>query len=493
MNKDGYEYLCKEDNNGWFLRARAVSGGRHFSDFRTYTLRYPDGKEVQKNLNKSVIDQILKAVKTKSLSECFVVNVNENGEPRKVEDSDVKIDPNDINHKLGEKELSFTSTGDKLDYHWPIFNKLSETGYSSIIRATMTLHQVCASRCQFCSTINRNKKDRISLEEAKQFVKNLYFDQADYNRDKFKKYNDLYKKHCGTDIRLRGLILSGGGQPNLWPYFQEFVNWVSDLNIDLGLITNGFPKNVDDETYSKFKWIRLSVTPEDASPFYPNQRFDNQYIPKSVLDGEQTFGLSYVYGSWTTSDILQRLNSVVDKWGVEYVRLLTDCNLGRNEQLRAHKALSERLFELGIIDEKGISKSKLFHQLKYHGTRKEAEEIWEEGQCYLQSYNVFWDTTGHEENGKSFCYPCDSVTVLADDESKNFPARGFEHSKWGTVPNTEVEKLWKEPLKAFFDPRENCSACLFMKNNRKVKELAKNISQHYEVETKKLPDHLNFP
>jgi ABC-type Fe3+/spermidine/putrescine transport system ATPase subunit len=51
----------------------------------------------------------------------------------------------------------------------PIFKKLNETGHGSIIRATMTNHQVCSSRCSYCSTIGREKKDSINLDEAKEF------------------------------------------------------------------------------------------------------------------------------------------------------------------------------------------------------------------------------------------------------------------------------------------------------------------------------------
>ena len=58
-------------------------------------------------------------------------------------------------------------------------------------------------------------------------------------------------KLTGSDIRLRGLILSGGGQPNLWPHFEKLVNWLSTLDIDIGLITNGFPKNINDNIYDK--------------------------------------------------------------------------------------------------------------------------------------------------------------------------------------------------------------------------------------------------
>ena len=85
--------------------------------------------------------------------------------------------PDSIRHKLTPSETSFTSTGQKLDHHYPIFEKLSDTGFGSIIRATLTLHQKCSSRCPYCSTIARSKSDSVTLQEAKDFVSSLYFDQ----------------------------------------------------------------------------------------------------------------------------------------------------------------------------------------------------------------------------------------------------------------------------------------------------------------------------
>ena len=125
----------------------------------------------------------------------------------------------------------------------------------------------------------------------------------------------------------------------------------------------------------------------------------------------------------------------------------------------------------------------------------EAEEIWPSGKCWLQSYNVFWDTTGHDKNGTSYCYPCDSVTVLSE-EGVSYAARGFDGNKWGTVKNNNVQALYKEPLRAYFDPRENCRACLFHKNNRQVQSIVKNIDNSISITKNKnaqKPNHLMFP
>lgn len=397
---------------------------------------------------------------------------------------------NSINHSLTWQESTFTATGEKIQHHWPIFKKYKETGYGSIIRATMTNHQVCASRCRYCSTINRNKKDSVSLEEAKDFVRKLYYDQAEFNKKQFAQYNQEYVDVTGSDIRLRGLILSGGGQPNLWPHFEEFVNWLSDLDIDLGLITNGFPKKVNKDIYKHFSWVRLSITPEEASAFYPQGRFDLQYVPENLINGSTTFGLSYVYGPWADQSMLTRIEKAAQHWNVEYARVLADCNLPREQQLAAHQQLANDLYAVGLIDVNGRPLGKVFHQLKYHGTQEESNALWDQGQCFLQSFNVFWDTTDHETNNFSYCYPCDSVTVLADEQTDS--ERKFNYKRWGTVKNTEVERLWTKPVHPFFDPRKQCSSCLFIKNNQTVKQLV-NTSDYKTVVVNQNLTHINFP
>lgn len=502
-NFDDYilEAFFINESNNLKLRIKHSSGGKHFADHTQVQVLDSNLNMVgSENINTNNIDYIFENIKRKGITEGLYLIKDDNSYIKSTKSSSKNISPEDVLHIKTIKEKNFTATGDKLKFHWPVFQKYKETGFGSIIRATMTLHQVCMSRCQFCSTIGRNKKDSISLEEAKNFINTLYYDQADFNIKNFSKYNDAYKEISNSDIRLKGLILSGGGQPNLWPYFYDFVSWLSDKDISLGLITNGFPKNIPEKIYEKFQWIRISITPEDASSFYPDGKFNLQYIPSNIINNPKiTLGLSYVYGPWTNDELLNRINETSVKWNCEYVRILTDCNLTRNYQLKSHLDLSNRLLKLGFIDSIGNPKTKIFHQLKYHGTKHEAEDIWSEGQCYLQVFNTFWDTTGHEENGHSYCYPCDSVTVLAEGEQEidykieNVQSeRKFNYSKWGTVKNTEVDKLFKEKVKPYFDPRKNCSACLFQKNNSVAKNLT-NKKNFSDIELDSNITHINFP
>jgi organic radical activating enzyme len=479
------------------LRVKSKSSGGHFAEHTRYNALDDSGSIIESRyLDTQAARFILENFEERGSTASFDIYISDLAAGKLLKRNVQNVDPKDVRHKLTNTEKSYTSTGDKLSHHWPIFKKLKETGYGSIIRATLTLHQVCSSRCHFCSTIARNKKDSITLEEAKEFVSKLYFDQAQYNKDNFSSYNDKYKEVTGSDIRLRGLILSGGGQPNLWPHFTEFVEWLSTLDIDVGLITNGFPKNIPDEIYNKFTWIRISVTPEDASAHYVDGKFNKQRLPDNIKNNPDiTVGYSYVYGPWTDDDIINRIKISMEDNGFDYCRMLTDCNLTRSAQLRAHQDLSDRLFRLSLITEDGSPTDRFFHQLKYHGTPKEANELFDQGQCFLQSYNVFWDTTGHEDNGKSYCYACDSITVLAEESSDNSVSaseRKFDHEKWGTVDNTEVERLFTEVVTSFFDPRESCTACLFMNNNSQVKSLASK-SNYKDLKTLPIIDHVNFP
>jgi hypothetical protein len=173
----------------------------------------------------------------------------------------------------------------------------------------------------------------------------------------------------------------------------------------------------------------------------------------------------------------------------QYVRVLTDCNLGRQAQLHSHQNLSDHLRKKMLINSNGEPLSKTFHQLKYHGTPEEADQVWADGQCKLQVYSAFWDTTGHENNGYSYIFPCDSVTVLAE-EAGSLSERRFNHERWGTYKNTEVAKLFTEPVKQFFDPRKECTSCLFINNNRAAANIIENPT---ESTIKARPNHINFP
>ena len=86
------------------------------------------------------------------------------------------------------------------------------------------------------------------------------------------------------------------------------------------------------------------------------------------------------------------------------------------------------------------------------------------------------------------------IIFLQEDNSNNEAERRFNPSKWGTITNDKDEKLYTEKWKKYFDTRENCSACLFMKNNKKVKNLMnQNYSKKNSININTKIEHVNFP
>ena len=140
-----YEIRTGEDAKGHYIMVRSGNRAKHFAIHRNFTRRDKKGNSYTEKITKNIIPLIENSISKKGITEGFIIYDDDLN-------SDVAL--GDIKHKLQKKEINFTSTGEKLNFHWPIFWKLKETNYSSIIRATLTLHQVCSSRCPFCSTIN---------------------------------------------------------------------------------------------------------------------------------------------------------------------------------------------------------------------------------------------------------------------------------------------------------------------------------------------------
>jgi MoaA/NifB/PqqE/SkfB family radical SAM enzyme len=59
-------------------------------------------------------------------------------------------------------------------------------------------------------------------------------------------------------LGTRALEFTGGGDPALWPYINEAVEWGHKNGFAMGIITNGLG---DDKIkdWSKFKWVRVSL------------------------------------------------------------------------------------------------------------------------------------------------------------------------------------------------------------------------------------------
>jgi radical SAM protein with 4Fe4S-binding SPASM domain len=101
----------------------------------------------------------------------------------------------------------------------------------------------------------------------------------------------------------KGITIEGGGEPTLWPKFEEAARLAVSKGLSVGLITNGtnlFPEGRNPEIYSLFQWVRLSLDATNPAQYKALKGGD--YFG-SLLDGlarlnklkpRPTLGIGYV-------------------------------------------------------------------------------------------------------------------------------------------------------------------------------------------------------
>ncbi len=123
----------------------------------------------------------------------------------------------------------------------------------------------CNLNCSFCSVKNRDLTEELLPGNA------------------------IATIHKYMELGIKSVVLTGGGEPTLWSYFDGFVKQCKDiLNLKLGLITNGLKLHeIDPEILGRFDWIRVSLNGLDVG-LEP----DLSTIPYSV-----DLSLNYVWHS----------------------------------------------------------------------------------------------------------------------------------------------------------------------------------------------------
>ena len=83
---------------------------------------------------------------------------------------------------------------------------------------------------------------------------------------------------------LKSVILIGGGEPTLYPYFEEAVRFLKNLSLQIAIVTNGTQNNKIEnicQLLDEKDWIRLSL---DAGI---NETFQKLHCPKIKINLEE--------------------------------------------------------------------------------------------------------------------------------------------------------------------------------------------------------------
>ena len=64
-----YEIQALTDKVGHFIRIRSVNKAKHFAVYRTFTKRFPDGKEINAKIDGDIKDILVKSIQKKGITE----------------------------------------------------------------------------------------------------------------------------------------------------------------------------------------------------------------------------------------------------------------------------------------------------------------------------------------------------------------------------------------------------------------------------------------
>lgn len=190
---------------------------------------------------------------------------------------------------------SFTSTGEKLFFHQEAMQALRD-GSGKPIHAWLAAHDLCNHKCTFCS-VGERAGDVLSFNVIKPYFETL------------------------ARLGLKAVTLSGGGNSILYKCretgadFNDLVDFLYGLGLQIGVITNGMPmkeyafeygsteehhssyqsykgrmswKAVRPETLDKMTWCRISMSGLDH-----NHKEQEVFVP-DFDQTKTTLGFSWI-------------------------------------------------------------------------------------------------------------------------------------------------------------------------------------------------------
>lgn len=272
----------------------------------------------------------------------------------------------------------------------------------------------CNLKCSFCS------------------VKNRAGDELDY---------DVLITTIGKLIEygIKTIEFTGGGDPTLYPYINEVVEYCYKKKLGIGLITNGVALvgKIPQRTLDMFDWVRISLNSLD----YVN---DIEIPVFRKIDKNTTLGFSYVINENSVDMVFDKIKGKLDKYGAEYLRVVPNC-------------LSIDTME---SSKKILENSTLLNHPKVFWQEKDYEVSCE---CYVGYIKPFLNSDG-------YFYQC-SANPLID--------RKF-HSKFRMGSIGEIDKIWTAPYKVFNTSLCQKGKCFFKEQN----DLLNSFAQH--------PKHRDF-
>jgi len=276
---------------------------------------------------------------------------------------------------------------------------------NTVISTHIAPEGFCNLNCKYCSVKKRTKNFRIELEVIKDYVEKL------------------------MSRGLKAVILTGGGDPSLYPKINELLTWLKyEKKLSVALITNG-TRTERIEDWKVFSWVRVSINEIE------NWK-DKITLPIDKIPADVVIGCSYI-NTGNLENTISDLTFLLNKIRSTYLRVLPNCLLSKNELIKEHE-------KIDIIFKKYNVDNRFFHQYKIHGTP--TSNI-----CHQSYFRPYLS----EVDGGTV-YPCDSLVLNENVE--------YFHKKYRICKADEILEFLDKKIACSFDPTKDCSGCVFHEN-----------------------------
>jgi len=101
-----------------------------------------------------------------------------------------------------EQEHKYTSTGIKFWRQREAMEAFKAGEPNSVVSTHIAPEGACNLSCPYCSVTHRETHNRIAIETIKDYVEQL------------------------MALGLKSVILTGGGEPTIYPWFNRLVRWL---------------------------------------------------------------------------------------------------------------------------------------------------------------------------------------------------------------------------------------------------------------------------
>ena len=275
---------------------------------------------------------------------------------------------------------------------------------------------ICNLKCSFCSCSKRERKE-WSKDDVKEIVKIL------------------------KQVYTKGVTITGGGEPLLFPYIEMLLTELRNAGISIGLVSNGIPL-LNPLFIPLIKWVRFSFSDdrEFSKGFYDNI---HNWVGKGV-----DVSFSYVVTDEANLVNAGKIVELANRLKCTHVRMVSDILNSKS---------SEKIDQIkNAFRHMGVDDSLVIYQ---------SRNAWTAGteQCYISLLKPMIYSDGH-------IYPCCGSQYALTDDVRRMPA------KMNMGHYTELPEIIKH--QKYFNG-EICNICYYESYNNVLADLLKDL-EHLE-------------